>query len=271
METYSCIGVTEEILSQIKKGRQAPTLAVIAVNAGGEDRNRMEKLQEEGRDYGINVDIFNFPADVRKDQIVSLIMQFNSTQFVSGIYLFGNFPGYIDYQEVASHINKSKDVAGALASSLNVSYPASHYLTEHRPVELDAICRICRDMELPLREMYTAVVAGTARRAHFLAGALADAGATVSLYHDGHADYLLDGDLPCYDLFVMADRKKTIYPHMVDPITNGVCVLNLEPTFEFDDTDENEYPDLIVVSYEEIQSVIRALILFNTAQAARWS
>lgn len=268
MEIYSCGEVTEEIFSEIKKGRQAPTLAIIAVNAKGDDEVRIKKLQEEGQRYGINVDIFNYPGDVRKDQVISLIMQLNSTQFISGVYLFGNFPRYIDYQEVACHINKSKDVAGAIASSLNISYPGCLQLTEHRPVELDAINRICRHLGLPIREMYTAVVGDTARRAHFLAGGLADEGACVSIYHEGHQEYLLDGDLPCYDLLVLADRQKTIYPHMVDPITSGVCIFNLEPSFEIDD--DNEY-DITVVPYEEIQSVIRALILFNTAQAARWS
>lgn len=270
MKIYSSSDVAHGLLEAIKPNRQTPTLAVIVAGADEQTLKEVHSLRLFGRDYGVNVDIFELPVDVSPSRIISLITQFNATAFISGIYVH-HLPDHLDRNKIISSINRGKDVAGAIAEALGVSISRHKEVTDFPPVKVDAAQRILKDIGALTLDAYSVIIGKDPQNIGFFAANMIDAGAPVVTYSEKVPFVYAKKILQPHNIYMLLDDCKIEYlPEDFDCSSSDTptYIVDFNKSFSWD-KGEKPLDNVTYVDNTELWRVMIAIILNNAAWAGR--
>jgi len=97
-------------------------LAIVLVGDDRASRQFVARKEKIAKDLGVESVVWEFPADIKEDDLVEQIMVLNNDQTVSGIIVQLPLPENISTENILSLIEPTKDV-DALSPSTKVSSP----------------------------------------------------------------------------------------------------------------------------------------------------
>ena len=107
-----------------------PTLAIVRVGEREDDLSYERGAMKRCSTVGVSVRPFVLPADVRQDELLSVIRQINEDPAIHGCLLFRPLPKHLDERAVCEALRPEKDVdcitSGSLAavfSGQGAGYP----------------------------------------------------------------------------------------------------------------------------------------------------
>ena len=129
--------ILKEAEEKIKKEQLKIKLAVVLVGNNELSKTYIEKKKQACQRLGIGFELFNFPKDIRQDEIEKEIKKISQIQDVTGIVVQLPLPKQIDTDRVLSLIPAEKDVEGFVSGRKSPVVLAVERLLQEYGISLD--------------------------------------------------------------------------------------------------------------------------------------
>ena len=141
---------TAERVKRLASEGIVPGLAVILVGDDPASKIYTRMKDKKAKKLGIHSVLSTYPEDIRQDELLHDIRQFNADENINGILIQEPLPKHLDGDELLNAIDPGKDVdgfhpfnVGCLYNNVNANYPVSctprgiMTLLRHYQVNLD--------------------------------------------------------------------------------------------------------------------------------------
>lgn len=181
--------VSDPILREISKETEKipaeiphPKLAIIRSGNKGDDINNEKSLKKAAADRGIETEVFVFPWDIAKDELLSNIRSIGAREDIHGVIPFLPFllPDYMSWEnEIRNSLPQEKDVACISRSTASRLYFAD--FSGFLPPASQAVIELLQYYEVPLEGRNVTIVDSSLRVGKPLSLLLLQENATVTL------------------------------------------------------------------------------------------
>jgi methylenetetrahydrofolate dehydrogenase (NADP+)/methenyltetrahydrofolate cyclohydrolase len=171
----------KSLKEKISKMAVKPKLVIIQIGSLPESDAYIRQKKKFGETIGALVELKNFPENVGKEEIISVIRKLNSDASVSGIIVQLPLPENLDKNEIINFIDPLKDVDGLTSASLKLLW--ENKKGGYIPATAKAIVSILDYYEIPIKGKRIVVVGRSSLVGKPALLTLLNRDATVTLCH----------------------------------------------------------------------------------------
>lgn len=220
--------VCARIRSEIASGGAKPVLAIILIGDHAPSRRYVTRKMERAAEVGIGTKLFEYPADVTEDRILSKIAAVNADPGVHGLIVQLPLPPQIDRQKLIEAIDPSKDVDGFHPLNVGRMFVGEPSLTCATPT---GVMRLLDHYNIPVEGQHAVVVGRSNIVGKPMALMLINRGATVTSCNSKTSD--LASITRQADILISATgRARGI---TADMVRDGAVVVDIGQSFIGDD------------------------------------
>ncbi len=169
--------VCARIRSEIASSGNKPVLAIILIGDHAPSRRYVTRKMERAAELGIGTKLFEYPADVTEDRILSKIAAVNADPGIHGLIVQLPLPLQIDRQKVIETIDPAKDVDGFHPLNVGRMFVGEPSLTCATPT---GVIRLLDHYGIPVEGKHAVVVGRSNIVGKPMALMLINRGATVT-------------------------------------------------------------------------------------------